>query len=83
VTETISPNLFTVYDIESLQGQELLAVTDLPIPEMGTNIEVTGDILEMDEAAIQEAYNVVLEPEVVEAYAGKPYLAVKAIEAVD
>lgn len=83
VTEVLSPNLFTVYDVESLRGEEILAITDIAIPESGTNIEVTGEITELDEAAIQSAYNVTLEPEVVEAYTGKPYLAVQALEAVD
>ena len=83
ITEVISDNLFTVYDIESLRGQEMLAITDLPIPDMGTNVEVTGDVMELDEAAIESAYGVTLEPAVVEAYTGKPYLAVKAIESVD
>ena len=83
ITETISDNLFTIYDIESLRGQEILAITDLPIPATGTNVEVTGDIMELDEAAIESAYGVTLEPAVVEAYTGKPYLAVRALEAVD
>ncbi|MBE9117689.1 hypothetical protein IQ249_17470 [Lusitaniella coriacea LEGE 07157] len=83
VTERLTPNLFTIYDVESLRGEEILAITDLPIPESGSNIEVTGEVMEIDEAAIKSAYNVTLDPEVVEAYAGKPYLAVKAIESVD
>ncbi|MGB3294246.1 MAG: hypothetical protein WBB01_14760 [Phormidesmis sp.] len=83
VTEVISPNIFTLYDVESLRGEEVLAITSFPVPEAGTNIEVTGEILELDEAAIKAAYNVELEPEVAEAYAGKPYLAVQALEAVD
>lgn len=83
LTEVLSPNLFTVYDIESLRGEELLAITNLPIPEPGTNIEVTGDIMELDEAAIKSAYNITLDPEVIEAYVGKPYLAVRGLEAVD
>lgn len=83
VTEIVSPNIFTVYDVESLRGEELLAITDIPIPEAGTNIEVTGEILDLDEAAIKAAYSVELEPEVAEAYAGRPYLAVQAIEVVD
>ncbi len=83
LTEVLSPNLFTVYDAESLRGEELLAITDLPIPEPGTNVEVTGDIMELDEAAIKSAYNITLDPEVLEAYAGKPYLAVKGLETID
>lgn len=83
VTERLTPNLFTVYDVESLRGEEILAITDLPIPESGSNIEVTGEVMEIDEAAIKSAYNVTLDPEVLEAYTGKPYLAVKAIEIVD
>ena len=83
VTEVISPNIFTIYDLESLRGEEILAITSFPIPDAGTNIEVTGEISELDEAAIKAAYNVELAPEVAEAYAGRPYLAVQAIEAVD
>ncbi len=83
VTEVLSPNLFTVFDAESMRGEEILAVTDLPVPEVGQNIELTGEVMEMDEAAVNEAYNVTLEPDVVEAYTGKPYIAVKAMEAVD
>lgn len=83
VTEKISDNLFTIYDVESLRGEEMLAITDLPVPEAGSNIEVTGEVMELDEAAIKSAYGVELEPEVVEAYTGKPYLAVQALEAVD
>lgn len=83
ITEVLSPNLFTVFDIESLRGEELLAITSLPIPEQGSNVEVTGMIMELDEVDIREAYNVTLEPDVAEAYAGRPYLAVQAIEMVD
>ena len=83
VTEVISPNVFTLYDVESLRGEEVLAITSFPVPEAGTNIEVTGEISELDEAAIKAAYNVELEPAVAEAYAGRPYLAVQALEAVD
>ena len=83
VTEVISPNIFTLYDVESLRGEEVLAITSLPVPEAGTNTEVTGEISELDEAAIKAAYDVELEPEVAEAYAGRPYLAVQALEAVD
>lgn len=83
VTEVISPNIFTLYDIESLRGEEILAITNFPVPEAGTNIEVTGKISELDEAAIKAAYNVEIKPEVAEAYAGRPYLAVDALEAVD
>lgn len=83
VTEVLSDNLFTVYDVESMRGEEVLAVTDLPIPEVGSNIEITGDVMEMDAAAIDAAYGVALEEDVEEAYAGKPYIAIKGLEAVD
>lgn len=83
VTEVVAPNIFTIYDVESLRGEEILAITDIDVPGVGTNIEVTGEILELDEAAIKAAYDVELEPAVVEAYAGRPYLAVQALEAVD
>lgn len=83
VTEVITPNLFTVYDVESLRGEEILAITDIPIPEVGSNIEVTGEVMEIDEAAIKSAYDVTLDADVLEAYTGRPYLAVQALEAVD
>ena len=83
ITEIVGDNLFTVYDIESLRGEEMLAITSLPIPTVGSNVEVTGEIMELNEAAIKAAYGVTLEPAVVEAYTGRPYLAVEAIEAVD
>lgn len=83
VTEVLSPNLFTVYDNESMQGQEILAATDLPVPAVGDNVELTGDVMEMDPAAIKSAYNIDVDPNVVEAYTGKPYIAVKALEPVD
>lgn len=83
ITEKISDNLFSIYDVESLRGEEVLAVTNLPIPETGTNIEVTGVIMELDQEAIQSAYAITLDPEVVEAYTGKPYLNVEALEPVD
>jgi len=83
ITEVLSPNLFTVYDIESLRGEEMLAITNIAIPEVGTNVEVTGEIMELDETTIKTAYDVTLEPDVAEAYADRPYLAVKGLEAVD
>lgn len=83
VTEVLSDNLFTVYDAESMRGEEVLAITDLPIPEVGSNIELTGDVMEMDAAAVESAYSVVLEDDVKDAYTGKPYISVRAMEAVD
>lgn len=83
VTEVISPNLFTAFDEESMRGEEVLIATDLPTPEVGQNIEVTGDVMEMTDTAVKEAYNVDIDPALVEAYVGKPYIAAKAIEAVD
>ncbi|MGF1512374.1 MAG: hypothetical protein ACFB5Z_01570 [Elainellaceae cyanobacterium] len=83
VTEIVSPNLFTIYDIESLRGEETLAITSLEIPEVGTNIEVTGKVEELDEATIRAAYSIELEPDVVDVYVGRPYVAVQAIEVVD
>jgi hypothetical protein len=83
VTETLSPNLFTVYDVESFRGEEVLAVTDLPMPTVGDNIEVTGEIMELDVAVIEVDYGITLDPDLVALYEGQPYLAVAAIEAVD
>lgn len=83
VTEVLSPNLFTVFDAESMRGEEVLAVTNLPAPEVGTNVELTGDVEELDVAAVDQAYNIEVDPALVEAYTGKPYIAVQAIEAVD
>ena len=83
VTEVLSPNLFTAFDEESMRGEEILIVTDLPAPEVGDNVEVTGEVMELDAAAVDEAYSITLEPEVVEAYTGKPYIAAKGLEPVD
>ncbi|MEM9502459.1 MAG: hypothetical protein AAGA01_00715 [Cyanobacteria bacterium P01_E01_bin.43] len=83
VTETLSPNVFTVYDVESFRGEEVLAITDLPAPIAGENIEVTGEIMELNVALIEANYGITLAPDVIALYEGKPYLAVKAIEVVD
>ncbi|MGD1896312.1 MAG: hypothetical protein ACFB16_05085 [Phormidesmis sp.] len=83
VTEVLSPNLFTVYDVESMRGEEVLAVTDSPIPEIGTNVEITGDVMEMDADTVEAAFSIVLEDDVKDAYTGKPYIDVQAMEAVD
>lgn len=83
ITEVLSPNLFTVYDIESIRGEEILAITNLFVPEPGANVEITGKIMELDQATIQDAYSMTLEPDVVEIYLGRPYIAVKAMELVD
>lgn len=83
VTESLSPNLFTVYDKESMRGQEVLVFTESAPPAVGTNIELTGTVEKMDPAAIKSAYKVDVDPKLVQAYEGKPYIAAKAIEPVD
>lgn len=83
VTEVLSPNLFTAFDEESMRGEEVLIATDLPVPEVGQNIEVTGDVEEMTDTAVQEAYSVEVDPALIQAYVGKPYIAARALEAVD
>ena len=83
VTEVLSPNLFTAFDEESMRGEEVLIVTNLATPAVDDNVEVTGEVMTFDAAAIDAAYGVTLEPDVVEAYTGKPYIAAQAIEPVD
>lgn len=83
VTEVLSPNLFTVFDAESMRGEEVLVVTNLPVPEVGSNVELTGDVEELDVAAIDEAYSIEVDPALVDAYTGKPYIAARALEPVD
>lgn len=83
VTEVLSPNLFTAFDEESMRGEEVLVVTDILEPAVGDNVEVTGEVMTFDAETIDGAYLAELEPEVVEAYTGKPYIAAQGIEAVD
>lgn len=83
VTEVLSPNLFTAFDEESMRGEEILIVTDILEPAVGDNVEVTGEVMTFDAETIDEAYVAELEPAVVEAYTGKPYIAAQGIEAVD
>lgn len=83
VAEVISPNMFTAFDEESMRGEEILILTETATLAVDDNVEVTGEVMTFDEAAINKAYNVTLEPNVVEAYTGKPYIAAKAMEPVD
>ncbi|MGB3300383.1 MAG: hypothetical protein WBA76_19140 [Phormidesmis sp.] len=83
VTEDLSPNLFTVYDKESMRGEEVLVFTESTPPAVGTNIELTGIVEKMDPATIKSAYNVDIDPKLVQAYEGKPYIAAQAMEPVD
>ena len=55
VTEVLSPNLFTAFDEESMRGEEILIVTDIAEPAVGDNVEVTGDVMTFDEAAVNES----------------------------
>ncbi|MGB3767988.1 MAG: hypothetical protein WA947_15635 [Phormidesmis sp.] len=83
VTEVLSPNLFTAIDEESMRGEEMLVVHNLPSPQVDDNVEVTGDVMELDPAAVDEAYSITLDQDVVDAYTGKPYIAAKGVEKVD
>lgn len=83
VTEVLSPNLFTAFDEESMRGEEILIVTDLATPAVDGNVKVTGEVMTFDAAAIDVTYGATLEPDVVEAYTDKPYVAAQAIEPGD
>lgn len=83
VQEVINPNLFVAYDKESLRGQPILVVSKQPAPAVGTNIELTGVVRNFVAAEVNKEYGLTLEPNVVEPYVGKPYVAAAAIEKVD
>lgn len=83
VQKVIAPNIFTVYDKESLRGQEVLVVSKDPAPAVGTNIELTGIVRAFNVVEIERDYGLDLIPEIETQYASKPYIAAKAIEKVD
>jgi hypothetical protein len=83
VQKVIAPNIFTVYDKESLRGQEVLVVSKDPAPAVGTNIELTGIVRAFNVVEIERDYSLDLTPEIETQYASKPYVAAKAIEKVD
>ncbi|HAZ46945.1 MAG TPA: hypothetical protein DDW76_26095 [Cyanobacteria bacterium UBA11369] len=83
VQKVIAPNIFTVYDKESLRGQEVLVVSKDPAPAVGTNIELTGIVRAFNVVEIERDYSLDLTPEIETQYASKPYIAAKAIEKVD
>ncbi|MEL6461012.1 MAG: hypothetical protein AAFQ91_22695 [Cyanobacteria bacterium J06621_15] len=83
VKEIVGPKAFVVYDVESLRGQEVLVVSNQDAPAVGTNIELTGVMNTFNAASIKKDYGLDLNPEVVKAYANKPYLAAQAMEKVD
>ncbi|BAZ09021.1 hypothetical protein NIES4071_08270 [Calothrix sp. NIES-4071] len=83
VQRVITPNLFTVYDKESLGGQEVLVVSKQQAPPVGTNIELTGVVRNFVVADVNKNYNLNLSPTTVQAYVNKPYVDAKAIEKVD
>jgi hypothetical protein len=83
VQRVIAPNLFTVYDKESLRGQEVLVVSKQQAPPVGTNIELTGVVRNFVVADVNKNYNLNLSPTTVQPYVNKPYIDAKAIEKVD
>lgn len=83
VQRVINQNLFTVYDKESLRGQEVLVVSKQKAPPVGTNIELTGVVRNFVVADVNKNYNLNLSPTTVQPYVNKPYIDAKAIEKVD
>jgi hypothetical protein len=83
VTEIVGPKAFVAYDKESLRGQPILVVSDQDAPPVGTNVEVSGVIGTFDAAVIKRDYDLDFNPDIVQLYTNKPYLAAKAIEKVD
>jgi hypothetical protein len=83
VQRVINQNLFTVYDKESLRGQEVLVVSKQKAPPVGTNIELTGVVRNFVVADVNKNYSLNLSPTIVQPYVNKPYIDAKAIEKVD
>lgn len=83
VQKILTPNVFTVYDKESLRGQEVLVVSKQQAPPAGTNIELTGVVRNFVLADVNKNYGLNISPSIVTQYANKPYIDAKAIEKVD
>ncbi|NJK52080.1 MAG: hypothetical protein HC936_03325 [Leptolyngbyaceae cyanobacterium SU_3_3] len=83
VQRVITPNLFTVYDVESLRGQTVLVVSKNQAPAIGTNIELTGVVRDFVVADVEKEYGIDVTPEVGQEFVNKPYVAAAALEKVD
>ncbi|MCU0548216.1 MAG: hypothetical protein MUC48_02600 [Leptolyngbya sp. Prado105] len=83
VQRVITPNLFTVYDTESLRGQTVLVTTKDSAPPVNTNIEMTGVIRNLVVADVEKEYSIDITPEIEQQYANQPYVAAAAIERVN
>lgn len=83
VQRVINPNLFTVYDTESLRGQTVLVATTNQAPPANTNIEMTGVIRNFVATDVQKEYGNNITSEVQQEFANKPYIAAIAIERVN
>jgi len=83
VQRVIAPNIFTVYDKESLRGQEVVVVSKEKAPPVGTNIELTGVVRNFVVAEVNKDYGLNVSPDLVTQYVNKPYVAAKAVEKVD
>jgi hypothetical protein len=83
IQSVLAPNVFTVYDKESLRGQVVLVVSEQPAPPVGTNIELTGIVRNFVLADVNREYGLNISPDLVTNYINKPYVAAKAIEPVD
>jgi hypothetical protein len=83
VQTVLAPNVFTVYDKESLRGQVVLVVSQQQAPEVGTNIELTGVVRNFVLVDVNREYGLNISPDLVTNYVNKPYIAAAAIEKVD
>jgi hypothetical protein len=83
VQRVIAPNLFTVYDIESLRGQTVLVATKDQAPAVGTNIELDGVVRNFEAADIEREYGTELTADVEREFVNQPYVAATAIGNVD
>ncbi|NJS16484.1 MAG: hypothetical protein HC787_05220 [Nostocaceae cyanobacterium CSU_2_110] len=83
VQRVIAPNVFTVYDKESLRGQEVLVVSKQKAPAVGTNVELTGVVRNFAIADVNKNYGLNLSPNSVKPFINKPYIEAKAAEKVD
>lgn len=83
VQRVITPNLFTVYDTESLRGQTVLVTTKNSAPPVNTNIEMTGVVRNLVVADVEKEYGIDITPEIEQEYANRPYIAAVAIERVN
>ncbi|MGG6265573.1 hypothetical protein ACQ4M3_06155 [Leptolyngbya sp. AN03gr2] len=83
VQKVITPNVFTVYDVESLRGQTVLVVSKNPAPPANTNIEMTGVVRNLVVADVEKEYGIDITPEVEQEYVNQPFVAAVAIGRVN